>query len=285
VDLVALLDNYIDNCRNVNYKGSLSGTLSLLRRYGVSTDFAHIDKAWLLSLHKQMTEHGLKPNSVGVHMRNIRTILNEAFTMGYSRQYPFRGFKIPRERTCKRNLTVEQMKTIMSLSLSGRDQWSRDMFLLSFYLLGMNLRDMAYLKEIRDGRIEYIRSKGKKHYSVKIFPEALRIISKYKGKRYLLDIMDRYVDYRNAVKYINIDLKKIRPGLSTYAARHSVASIMSSEGVSHDVIARALGHSADNQMTAIYINYDERRTDEAHRRMIDALLPLKASVPLPQFFN
>jgi integrase len=162
-------------------------------------------------------------------------------------------------------------------------RWSRDMYMLSFYLIGMNWRDLAFVKEVRDGRIYYTRSKGKKSYSIKVFPEAQAIIDRYPGKKYLLDMMDNYSHYKGGTKRINAKLKiiatkcEIPRKISIYYARHSWSTIASDEslGISEDIISRCLGHAVlkpINEITQIYIRKELKPCDDANEKVIKAIL-------------
>lgn len=61
------------------------------------------------------------------------------------------------------------------------------------------------------------------------------------------------------------------PGLSTYWARHSWATIAASLDIPKETIAAALGHGG-NTVTDIYIDFDQRKVDEANRRVLDWVL-------------
>ena len=163
------------------------------------------------------------------------------------------------------------------------------MFCLMFMLCGINSVDLYGLKEIaRGGRVEYRRAKTHREYSVKVEPEARAIIDKYRGKKGLLCLADRWADYHNFTHQCNKALKRIGdvklvgrggkkmitplwPELSTYWARHSWATIAYSIGISKDVIAQALGH-ADSTVTDIYIYKDPMLVDDANRRVLDWVL-------------
>ena len=116
----------------------------------------------------------------------------------------------------------------------------------------------------------------------------MEIINKYRGKNYLNDILDRYKDYHDYTKRINLALKQIGlykrvgrggkkttkpmfPDISTYWARHSWATIAASLDIPRDTIAHALGHG-NNTVTDIYIDFDERKVDEANRKVLDWVL-------------
>ena len=113
----------------------------------------------------------------------------------------------------------------------------------------------------------------------------MEIINKYKGDNQLLNILDRYKDYKDYNRRMNRALKKIGPvkrtgrggtkeydalfpDISSYWARHSWATIAASLDISRDTIAHALGHG-NNTITDIYIDFDESKVDEANRRVID----------------
>jgi len=286
-DIYSLIDEKIEMLKkvgNVNYSSLFERTKRMLQDYYGShyLTFDRIDSQWLRRLEVKMRTDGLKSNTIGIYMRNIRTVYNQAITMGLIdlNMYPFRRYQIPKETTIKRNITADEMKKIRTASFENElTEWARDIFMLSFYLLGINMKDLMYLEGIEDGRIYYIRSKGKRQYSVLVQPEAFEIIEKYRGKKYLLNTMENYADYRSATKRINKKLKdvakecKINKKITTYYARHSWATIANRIGISRDTIRYALGH-AGGTVTDIYIDYDLEQVDEANRKVIDYITTL-----------
>jgi integrase len=138
------------------------------------------------------------------------------------------------------------------------------------------------------GRLEYRRAKTGRLYSIKVEPEAMAIIEKYRGRRHLLFFMDNYSSARDYLGHVNRGLKAIgriegkqgkvlEPGpfneISTYWARHSWATLAYEIGIPVDVIGQALGHSdRSHTVTFIYIRPDQGKVDEANRRVIDALI-------------
>lgn len=136
-----------------------------------------------------------------------------------------------------------------------------------------------------NGRLEYIRAKTHKLYSIKIEPEAAELLEKYKGKNYLLFVSDNCSNYKNylhrlgealksigPVKRVGRGGKKVReplfPNISQYWCRHSWATIAASLDIPKETIAAGLGHGG-NTVTDIYIDFDRRKVDEANRRIID----------------
>jgi integrase len=230
-------------------------------------------------------------NGRAIHLRNIRAVCNYALDEELTQNYPFRKFKIPREETRKRSLPVDDLRALMALDdLTPQEEEYRDMFLLIFYLVGINIADLAALTHdsLVDGRIEYRRAKTGRLYSIKVEPEAQAIIDKYQGEQHLLSPFDRYSSYRDYNHSLNDALKKlgpvngkhrngvltrepINPELSTYWARHSWATIAASLDIPNETIAAALGHSYGNKVTAIYINFDAKKIDRANRQVINHL--------------
>lgn len=232
-------------------------------------------------------------NGRSIHLRNIRAVFNYALDEEITTAYPFRKFKIRKEDTRKRSLTIEQLRQYLNLDdLSDTDREYRDMFLLTFYLIGINIVDLARLtpESIVGGRIEYRRAKTGKLYSIKIQPEAQEIIDRYAGAKRLLSPFERYKSYRDYNHDLNDGLKRLGPAngkkarngvrkrtpiekdCSTYWARHTWATIAYSLDIPDETIAAALGHSHGNRVTAIYIDKSIAKVDEANRKVIDYLL-------------
>ena len=240
-----------------------------------------INNKWLVSFDNWLCTTSPSLNARSIHLRNIRAVFNYAITEELTTTYPFRRFKIKYEPTKKRNLSVEAIRLLANAEL---DDWLiryRDLFMLTFFLAGINIVDLCNLKNIEDGRINYIRAKTKKSYSIKVEPEALAIIQKYKGGHHLLDYLDKCRNYRHFANRVSIGLRRIKqqlnnnelfPNLTTYWARHSWATIAAELDIPNETIAAALGHSFGNRTTAIYINPNQKKIDEANRKVIDFAL-------------
>lgn len=261
--------------------------------------FADINSKWLREWESKMHNGGLSTNAISVHLRNLRAVFNRAIDDDIISQdlYPFRKFKIKSEKTAKRSLSVDELRQLRDYPCEPHLCKYRDYFMLIFYLMGINLVDLSRLASIENGRIEYKRAKTGRLYSIKIEPETLAIIEKYKGKNQLLDIVDRTSDYHNFLARMNEglksigeveyvannaknplhvkrnkkDIKPLFPNLSTYWARHTWATIAASLDIPKETIAAALGHG-QNSITDIYIDFDQKKVDEANRMVIDYLL-------------
>lgn len=60
----------------------------------------------------------------------------------------------------------------------------------------------------------------------------------------------------------------IRDDVSPYWARHTWATIAAELEIPKETIAAALGHGG-NSVTDIYINFNQKKIDDANRRVID----------------
>lgn len=249
-----------------------------------------VNKSWLTAFENYLAESNPSANARALHFRNLRAIFNYAIDEELTANYPFRRFKIKTVKTEKRSLSVETLRKVLSYPVEDWQEAYRDMFKLSFMLMGINFADMLNLapSDMHEGRIVFNRHKTARLYSMKVEPEAKALIAKYAGKNYLLSIMDSRKDYLQYIRQTNNALRKIGdcernglggkkthhaicPELSTYWARHTWATIAASLDIPKETIAAALGHGG-NTVTDIYIDFDRRKVDEANRKVLDWVL-------------
>jgi site-specific recombinase XerD len=250
-------------------------TLSRLKKYCPDLDklrFDDITRSWLIEFDAWLASNGSRPNTRGIHFRNIRTVFNFAIDDGITTNYPFRKFSIPHEATRKRALSVDQLRALFSTDVPPARRQYVDYFMLTFLLIGINPVDLLQLhdKDIIDGRVEYTRQKTKRLYSIKLEPEAEQLIAAYKGDKYLISPLDRYKSYDDYLHRVNLALKAIshNPDITSYWARHTWATIAASLDIPKETIAAALGHGM-NTVTDIYIDFDRAKVDRANRAVID----------------
>ena len=201
--------------------------------------------------------------------------------------YPFRKFKMPKNSIPKkRNIKGDAIITIRDTGdLSKSISFGRDIFMLSFYLVGINAKDLFNATELKDGRLIYYRAKTlsrkseKSLVSIKVEPEALQIIEKYRDPKQKR-IFNFYLKYNNTNGFtqavnrgLNLLCKevKINEKITTYYARHSWATIARNTcKILKDDIGFALNHSdGSNKTTDLYIEEDYSIVDEANRKVLD----------------
>ena len=253
-------------------------------------NFEDITAKWLNEFNGYMAKRSPAQNARSIHLRNIRAVFNFAIDEEMTDLYPFRKFKIKSTPTMKRSLSADDIRMIATMPLLPWQEEYRDVFMLIFYLIGINIVDLFSLthENVQNGRIVYTRRKTKRIYSIKIELEAQEILERRKGTTHLIDVADRYKDHTNFTSRFNKALKtfgtwevdehhkqKVRykpywDFLSSYWARHSWATIAYNDcNIPVDVISQALGHSMGNRVTMVYINSDSKKVDEANRKVIE----------------
>lgn len=303
LDFYSVADKRIEQLKKAgkdsNYK-LFEQTLKKVKEYhGRDTlSFVAITPAWLRGFQSWYLANGSQ-NAAAIYLRNIRAIFNIALNdYNLSQEfYPFRKFKIKTVQTLHRDLTAQEVALLVNYQAETKaEELARDLWLLSFYLCGINFKDLLLAKpsNLKKGRLVYNRAKTTTVYTIKVEPEAEAILKRYKGTSYLLNFMEHKVAvmektdrrvalYKDILDQANKTLKKIavkinkdekgefveriEPQLSTYFARHSWGSIASKSGAAHDVIREALGHG--RSVTDIYINFYVPRIDVANRGVID----------------
>ena len=145
-----------------------------------------------------------KNNAIKLYMTVLKAVFNQAKyeynddEAGLIRipLSPFNRYTMPENiQTASRVLTVEQIQEIIDLPYfrNGSPYYqlnmAKDVFLLSFALMGINSADMYDLIGFEDGIISYERKKTKGRrkdnafIQVKVEPEIASLFDRYKGER------------------------------------------------------------------------------------------------------
>lgn len=262
-----------------------------------------IDKEWIESFRSHYIEEGMSINGVGKELRNIRAVFNWARKRGLTQNYPFLDFHIVEEETVPNNISVEDLRRLRDYPCESWQKPYVDFFFLSFYLAGINPVDLLSLKSdaIKDGHLTFIRQKTNKQGSTKIrtitlpvLPEAQEIIDRYPSEEgWLTGFMDCRNSYRSFARACNDALQKVGPShkvkdkvgklrkmeyepicpeITLYSARYSFGSIAANDlDISERTIGMCLGHSWAKNVTSRYMATDQRKIDNAVRRVIGYL--------------
>lgn len=245
-----------------------------------------------------LKENGKSLNTRSFYLRTLRAAYNTAVDEGATdQQNPFRKAYTGIAKTVKRALTFKEMQSVKRMELTDRPLYeeARDVFLLSFYMRGISLIDLAHLrkKDLNYGVITYRRHKTGQLITMKWEPcmnDIKNRLWSLTGKTekispFLLPIIkvgqpedansadNIHRLYVNAFHMINRKLHSIGEEISlpivltTYVARHSWASIAKNRNIPLSVISEGLGH--DNEKTTqIYLaSLDNRIIDEANRKI------------------
>ena len=287
--------DYWDEFQKLKVKSGTLKTYTNARKkieeFDAGVTWDNFNKGWLMRFDAWLIAKGFKTNYISIIMRCLRAVNNYCIDCEYTSVYPFRRFQIKSEETEKRCLTREQLITLRDYKVEEHQEKYRDAFMLSFYLIGMNMADLFSLTkaDVKDGYVSYRRAKTGTLYRIRIEPEAQALIDKYKGREHLLTWADEW-KMENFLHRCNIELHRIGeckrlpgrggkkdfdclfPGLTTYWARHTWATLASELGISIEIIGLALGHvDQSHKVTNIYIKPDLGKVDDANRKVLDSI--------------
>lgn len=237
----------------------------------------------------------LEPGTISNYMRGIRALFNKACLTYNNEDYdiiripgdPFKRVSIPEYRRKRKSLDIATIHKISRFeSTKARSNMARDVFMMMFYMMGINVNDLYNLSCERRGRIEYERSKtateknnSRFPLSIKIEPELRILLNRYSEGGFLSYFHTNYRNLNNFMRAVNTGLKDISLELgldvtiTTNWARHSWASIARNKaGVSKADIDFCLGHvNNDYKMADIYIDIDYSVCDRANKAVQDLL--------------
>lgn len=122
-------------------------------------EFRHITKKFLTEYENWMSKFGkaskkeggvataAKPDTIGIYIRNIRTVFNIAIDGAkvVSRDiYPFGedGYRIPKSRNVKKTRTISDIEILMQhVPTTDGQAYAKDMWLFSYMCNGANMAD------------------------------------------------------------------------------------------------------------------------------------------------
>ncbi len=271
--------------KSTGTKKAYKGALEALRRAVpnlADLTFDDITLALLHDIDAKFTQMGHGQNTRTRRLQIMKTVINRACDYELTTNDPFRKFRLRMETTMKRSLTAEQLRMFAKLELPAKHEAVRDLFILVFMLIGINSADLYNLTELQDGRIIYRRAKTHKIYSIKIEPEAMALIDKYRGKNKLLLATGNFKRVESFEHYFLNGLTALHdyaqdkgllpsdfPRLTPYWARHTWATIAAELDISDATISQALGHSTGCATTNVYIKRNMQKVDEANRKVLD----------------
>jgi integrase len=282
--LLSVMERFMSTKEKPNTKDKYRQTITHIERWlgagARRVEFADVTPAWLERFEAYMVKVGLGTSSRSIHMRNLRTVFNWALENDLTQApYPFRKFKIKAAKTEPLALTLEQLRLLWNYvpepGFEGQRYWL-DIWKIIFGLIGINMVDLCNLEKMTQGRVNYMRSKTGRSYSVKVEPEIAELLARHKGRGHFVDILNRMTDVKNATLAINRRIKEIAeklglPPMTAYTARYTWASLAASIDIPIEVISQALGHSYGLAVTLGYIMPDRRKVDEANRKVLDLL--------------
>ena len=239
--------------RRESTKENLYTTITVLQEFRPGLDFKDITYTFLKDFEVYLRGKGNGINTVAKHLRQLRTLVNEAINQGYihADAYPFRKYKIKQEKGRHEFLTPDELKKLENLEVSDRKlRHVLDAFLFCCYV-GLRFSDFCQLTPAN-----FIRVNGKRwlHFkSIKTGIELrLPLHLLFEGKA--LAILDRYNIAEFASLGSNSEVNKalsviagmarIKKHITYHTARHTCATLLIHQGVPITTVQRLLGHTS-----------------------------------------
>ena len=239
--------------RKRSTKENLLTTVTVLQEFRPGIDFKDITYTFLRDFEVHLKEKGNSVNTIAKHLRQLRTLVNEAINQGYipSDAYPFRKFKIKQEKGRKEFLTPDELKRLENLDVDKKLRHVLDAFLFCCYT-GLRFSDFCQLSPAN-----FIKVNGKRwlHFtSIKTGVELrLPLHLLFEGKA--LAVLERYdivTDFAKigpnseANKYLAqlAALARIRKHITYHTARHTCATLLVHQGVPITTVQKLLGHTS-----------------------------------------
>lgn len=225
--------------------------------------------------------------TICMYLNVFKAVVNYGIRAGYVhyQAHPFALHKMPDRIVRKAWLTAGQIKAIRDVPLTGPGQQrARDLFMLSFYLGGMNMADLVKYDFKAGGNVlKYIRTKTERQYKANKYvefdipDEAWPLIDRLTGEDGLLKgsaTQRESLFSENFRLYLpRIAEKAGVPKFIFYSARKTFSQIAFDLGVSTAVIDYILGHKLNGYGTSLfsYIAVTPQMATDAVRKVLDSL--------------
>ena len=273
------------------YKTSFN-SLKAFTKSDLNFYFSDINADWLYNYEKWQRRKGNKETTISLQFRTLRSAYNKAIDAKAANQkyYPFDEYKVSKfnTETRKRAITKEEVMKIITTETINATKLrvlSRDVFTFAYLSGGISFVDIANLtsNNIYRGRLRYSRQKTHQDINIKLREQAKEIIKSTLKATYLFPIlnaqshktaMQKQNRIHKVLGQINGELKvlaselEIEADMTTYVARHSLASILKNYGVNVSLISEILGHT-DLKTTQIYLDsFENEQLDEAMNNLL-----------------
>ena len=236
-----------------------------------------------------MRHNGSSQTYININLSLIRTVINRAIRQQLVKYdlHPFTYWHRQADEYREIDLSVEAVRAIRDSNPHlKKERLARDIFMLSYYLGGINLIDLLAIKFKGVSILEYSRTKTRnmkrsdKRISFTIQPEAKAIIDKYINRNTgRLDFGYKF-QYRNFLSYVTRSIKSlcIRLGVENaeracyYSSRKSFVQHGFDLGIPLETLEYCIGQTVkSNRPIFNYLKIMRRHADVAMRRIFDNL--------------
>lgn len=237
------------------------------------------------TFRRGLEKRRLSPTTVRIYMTLVKVVLHfaEKRKMCRFEDDPFEDVPTPSANVRELDLTTEELKAIRDLEPTHYNIGvARDIFMLSYYLGGMNLVDMLEV-DFRKSYIEYYRQKtknkkkGESKTAFTVQPEAREIIRRYMKKNGKL-CFGKYDTFGKAYSVISRKIEAvaqcagIKKRVVFYSARKSFVQHGFDLGIPVETLEYCIGQSMKtNRPIFNYVRVMRNHADAAMRQIFDSL--------------
>lgn len=244
---------------------------------------ARVPNKW----YRKKPTAALSPTTQNIYITAVRVIVNYAIKVGYVKYDidPFVSVNIPVSSIRYTDLTLEEVAAIRDVELKKDGaKIARDVFMLSYYLCGINLADMLKIDFRAIDQVDFVRQKtvnrGKhpQHTIFKVCKEAFIIVSRYINIQTGMLEFGRFDTKEKLFSLMNRHMDKIataagiRRKVTFYSARKSFAQHAFDLGESKEVVDYCLGHTINGSDSFFsYVRVMSRHADVCIDKVTSAL--------------
>lgn len=273
-----------------SYAGMLQNSLRLFFEFtGGDVFLSEISTITISEFERWLKRKGVSQTYISMNLSMTRTIINRAIRMQLATYniHPFTYWKRPADPEREIDISVEEVRAIRdSQPRLKKQRIARDIFMLSYYLGGINLIDLLDIDFRSVSVLEYTRHKSRnmklsdKRISFTIQPEAKELITKWMNcNTGRLDFGYQF-SYKNFLAYVTRSIKSLAQDLDLldykkvcyYTARKSFVQHGFDLGISLEVLEYCIGQSVKNNRPIFnYLKIMRKHADVAFRIILDNL--------------
>lgn len=260
-----------------NYECSLQSLQAFRKAHRKTTifHFHEVTVKFLEQYERWMLNEGKSPTTIGIYLRPLRSIFNDALSASKDVLYPFHtkgnaGYKIPGSKKTNKSLSGADVKTLFEgITITDHEAKAKAFFFFSYLSNGMNVKDIVLLKKknVFDDHFTFVRAKtalttksAQQVIEVVMLDYQKEVIAKYgnyENSEFVFPIVEKSmsdeIQHRKIQafnRFINQHMKNyakrigVTGDISSVFARHTFSTVMMQDNVSLEYIRQSLGHQS-----------------------------------------
>jgi len=264
--------------------------VNAFKSFSAQLNFSEITIDFLDRFKAFQKEKGNQNSTIKNYIGEVKAIYNKAVRRGLVEnsnvfEGVFSDIKVRARRKKQRYLTRAELEKLQKADLSPSYQRAVDLALLQFYLGGVDLIDLYYLKhtDFHKNRVFFKRSKMNSisfEFDLLVPQLAETILNNYKVEgEYIFPWRKDYLGYktfrdnhtRNLKKVqqrLGIELSPRNDNLTSKVMRHTFATLAKFERIEEDLIRELMGHERNDVDTIYKDKYPEAERNAAQLKIL-----------------